>query len=75
MKDYIKLNSKFKESIEDTVYTKFENGGKEKELKDKFKFHDIEYSRELVKQIIYLPYQSRGGWRTFEEYTDWIFQD
>ncbi len=74
----VKFPSKFKNDVIEIVSTNYNNGDiieKERRLQRLFDRNNIDYDREIVKQIFYAEYKSKGGYRPFEEYTRWIFNE
>lgn len=67
--------AKFKNSVVDTVLTGYAGGAAEKEqrLTRLFENNGHAYSREEVKKMYYANYTGHGGYRTYEEFTSWIF--
>ena len=67
---------RFVDNVMDISFTKYAiPSEKESLLQRLFRLNRVEYDREKVKDIVFAEYKSRGGYKSREYITDFIFAE
>lgn len=71
------VSKKLVDSILEIIYTEYvgQPDEKERRLRNTMESNGYTYSRQSIKDIFYSQYAARGGYRSKDEFTAWLFPE